>query len=184
MVARLFAFPSRLRLVKYRSLFSLRSGCRCLWRYDGFSPPYGYERKTPRGMNKKSPGVRTSHSPRGMSVCPNALSKSLAEVQVCTGHVLCGIISHGVLSLALMLLFDDTHHTTDRDAFVAFSARDAPGGVSSSFFPFSSVPCLSSFLPLLSTAKPCLSNLTHLIVQLSKRLWTCRINCGTAENMV
>ena len=30
---------------------------------------------------------------------------ALAEIQVCTGHVLCGIISHGVLSLALMGCF-------------------------------------------------------------------------------
>ena len=51
---------------------------------------------------------------------------ALAEVQVCAGHVLCGIISHGVLSLALMFWFGHLHHTTDRDAFGVFPARDAP----------------------------------------------------------
>ena len=51
---------------------------------------------------------------------------ALDEVQVCAGHVLCGIISHGVLSLALMFWFGHLHHTTDCDAFVASSARDAP----------------------------------------------------------
>ena len=39
--------------------------------------------------------------------------------------VLCGIIPHGVLSLALMVCFGSFHHTTDCDAFVRFS-RDAP----------------------------------------------------------
>ena len=51
---------------------------------------------------------------------------AMDEIQVCTGHVLCGIILHGVLSLALMVWFGHLHHTTDCDAFGVFSARDAP----------------------------------------------------------
>ena len=50
----------------------------------------------------------------------------LLECQERTGHVLCGIISHGVLSSASMNWFGHLHHTTDCDALVAFSARDAP----------------------------------------------------------
>ena len=50
-----------------------------------------------------------------------------------------------------------------------FRARRPHGGVPSFFaFPSSSVPCLSSSLPLFSISKPCLSNLTHLIVQLPR----------------
>jgi len=49
----------------------------------------------------------------------------LVEVQVRTRHVLCGIISHGVL----MFWPWHPHHTTDCDALVAFSARAfAQGG--------------------------------------------------------
>ena len=93
-------------------------------------------------------------------------SLALAEIQVRTWHVLCGIIPHGVLSRGWMVWLVGFHHTTDRDAFVGF-ARDAPMRASPSFaFPFASVPCLSSFLPLLSTSKPFLSDLAHLIVQL------------------
>ena len=48
------------------------------------------------------------------------------EIQMRPRHMLCGIISHGVLSLALMFWFGHLHHTTDCDAFVASSARVAP----------------------------------------------------------
>ena len=59
-----------------------------------------------------------------------------------------------------------------RGMMTGLSPRLFLGGVPSSFFPFSSAPCLSSFLPLLSTSKSGLSDLTHLIVQLSdKTCW-------------
>ena len=51
---------------------------------------------------------------------------ALAEIQMRAGHMLCGIISHGVLSLALMFWFVRLHHTTDCDALGVFFARDAP----------------------------------------------------------
>ena len=54
-------------------------------------------------------------------------SLTLAEIQVRTWHVLCGIIPHGVLSRGWMIWLVGFHHTTDRDAFVGF-ARDAPMG--------------------------------------------------------
>ena len=50
---------------------------------------------------------------------------AMDEIKVRAGPVLCGIISHGVLSAALMFWFGSFHHTTDCDAFVAFG-RDAP----------------------------------------------------------
>ena len=42
--------------------------------------------------------------------------------------MLCDILSHGVLSRGRMIWLGGFHHTTDRDAFVVFSARDAPMG--------------------------------------------------------
>ena len=70
-------------------------------------------------------------------VSPVEVAKVLLESYVCSRHVLCDIISHGVLSRGWMILLGGFHHTTDCGAFVGFS-RDAPMGA-----------CLSSlFLPL------------------------------------
>ena len=65
------------------------------------------------------------------------LLEAALESYVCPWHVLCDIISHGVLSRGWVIWFSSFHHTTDCGAFVVFS-RVAPMGA-----------CLSSlFLPL------------------------------------
>ena len=94
---------------------------------DAHSPPVVF---APPGFGLQAV-LRGELAERDPASCPDGRVPvrgqrlAMDEIKVRAGHVLCGIISHGVLSAALMFWFGHLHHTTDCDAFVAFG-RDAP----------------------------------------------------------